>query len=299
MGLWHCDVQHSLVLGFADVDAYASNDIYAGAIVGPVANRITNATLDISGTRYDMPANEGSTCLHSGAMGLHNRQWDIVTLTDSLVTLRCVLHAGDIGLPGRRTIDVTYDLADAAALDLKIRATSDRETVMNIAHHPYWSLDGMPDISGHVLTVAAQSYLPVNAAGLPTGLVAPVAQTDYDFTSPRRVPVNTGLDCNLCLDDKRRADLRTVAFLKGANGLEMRISTTEPGLQLYNASALPFQDKPLIDGRRLAPFSGLALEPQGWPDAPNNPAFPSIILSPKERYFQHSRYEFGPIMFPI
>ena len=184
-GLWHAREDHSLVIGSADTEAYRAELIYSGAIVGPVANRVRNARLDINGQSWRMTANEGLTCLHGGPEGLHARQWRIEAQTEAMTTLSLELRHGDCGLPGHRLIRATYALSAPATLSLSLTATSDRDTVMNLAHHPYWSLDGDATVARHLLEVDAARYLPINADTLPTGEIAPVAAWHGHLGQPR------------------------------------------------------------------------------------------------------------------
>ena len=288
-GLWLDGIPRSLVLGFAGPRGYAACPVYAGAVVGPVANRIAGATVAINGHQHHMQPNDGANALHSGDAGCHLRDWQIADKSDTHATLRLNLADGDTGLPGRRRIEARYELT-GTALDLHLTALSDRDTVMNLAHHPYWSLDGLPDVGAHSLRVAAETYLPTDAETLPTGEIAPVAGTDYDFRTPRRLPVDRCLDANLCLSTRPRRALTPVATLKGSTGITLQIDTTEPGLQLYNGCALPESDVAMLPGQNMAPFAGVALEPQGWPDAPRHAAFPQISLHSGALYHQHTRY---------
>lgn len=270
----------NLVLA-ADPDAHPGwYDVYPGVIVGPVANRVRDGRITVDGHTHQMPQNEGGvTCLHSGPDGLHTRVWEVLGHSADHLTLRCVLPDGDCGLPGDRDIQAHFALIDAT-LRLTLTATTTKPTPMNIAHHPYWRLG---DAADHLLTVRADRYLPVDDLNLPTGEIASVAGTDYDFRNPRPLPA--GIDHNLCLADAPTPEPRHIATLTGADGLRMRIKTTEPGLQVYAGAYLP-----TLPGTDIAPLAGIALEPQGWPDAANQPGFPNIMISPDESYRQISEY---------
>lgn len=292
VGLWHADWSQCLVLGSPDLAAYTSEFAYCGAVVGPVANRVSGAAIDIEGTIWRMTANEGTTCLHSGPNGLHARVWEISKQTSDSVTLTCVLRDGECGLPGQRDIALRYQLDDAA-MTLEIRATTDRPTVMNLAHHPYWNLAGSGDISTHKLEVAANTFLPVDGDTLPTGDVASVCNTPYDFRKATCLPTDFTLDANLCLSSHRRAEPHFAARLTAPHAPLMEIHTTEPGLQIYNGSGLCSRRFTLHNGQNLAPYAGVALEPQAWPDAPNHAHFPSINVNKETAYRQITRYEFS------
>jgi aldose 1-epimerase len=274
VGLWLRGRPRSLVLGFAGASGYARIPIYAGAIVGPVANRIAKGQLTIGNDPWQMQTNDGPHALHSADQGLHARHWTIRSKSRHQVTLTCDLPDGDAGLPGNRVIEARYILQDEGGLDVHMSAISDRDTVMNLAHHPYWNLDGRETVSRHTLQIHAYQYLP----------------TDYDFRQFTALPVDRTLDANLCLARARRVTPALAAELVGSTGVHLTIETTEPGLQVYNGSGLPDIRVPMHPGQRLGPCAGIALEPQSWPDAPNNPEFPSISLPGGQMYRQHTRY---------
>ncbi|WP_420012228.1 aldose epimerase family protein [Tateyamaria sp.] len=253
---------------------------YPGAIVGPVANRITDGQVKVAGQTHQMPRNEGgATCLHSGPEGLHARTWQVAKHGADHVTFRCLLADDDCGLPGARDIRAQFQLIDAT-LRLTISATTDAATPMNIAHHPYWRLGNAAD---HRLMVPADHYLPVNARNLPTGMMASVANTGFDFRTPRALSAD--IDHNLCLSDAPTQSPQRVAVLTGTDGLRMQIKSTEPGLQVYAGAYLP-----CLPGTDIGPLAGIALEPQGWPDAPNQPQFPSVMITPETPYRQITEY---------
>ena len=289
-GLWHKDVPHSLVLGSPDETAYESDLMYFGSIVGPIANRIAGAQLSIGVKTYRMEANDGKNCLHSGSNGTHALTWDVEEQREDSITLRVALPDGAAGLPGNRVITACYRVTDDAELHLTLTATSDADTVMNPAHHPYWSLDGCDTVGGHELHINADEYLPVNDQVLPIGTVTPVDDTRHDFRRLAAVPIDMILDENFCLADARHTSPVHAATLIGSNGVKLDVETTEPGLQVYNGSGFTGSDCILLDDRRLIPFAGVALEPQGWPDAPNQPHFPSIALKASATYRQHTIY---------
>ena len=289
-GLWHRDTANSLVLGSPEADAYADALSYCGAIVGPVANRIARAKIDVGGSQWSMQANEGENCLHSGSSGVHAKDWRVSDLSATSVTLTLQLPHGDGGLPGNRSLIARYQVTDTSFLNLAMRVYSDADTAINLAHHPYWNLDSSATISDHLLQVHAERYLPVNAQLLPTGQIASVGGSRYDFRSPRAVPTNFALDNNFCLSEKSLKIPELAATLTGSSGVAMRIETTEPGLQVYNGSGLGAVSWPMHDSRKLQPHAGIALEPQGWPAAPHHPRFPQIWLRAGETYRQETRY---------
>jgi aldose 1-epimerase len=270
--------------------------LFYGALVGPIANRVSQATVEITGQRWQLEANEGATALHGGKMGLFALDWAVTETSAAHVSMRCDLPHGYGGLPGNRTIEVTYRLCQTGSLHLEITAQSDQTTPMNIAHHPYWTLAPSGSIGGHLLECPATSFVETDEKLLPTGRVLPVADTLYDFRTPRRVPTGQTIDINLCLRNTRSATPQKCAELSVPGRARLEIFSTEPGLQVYNGTGLNELPVPLHDGRRPAPCDGIALEPQGWPDAPNNPQFPSILLDRGAIYRQITQYRIAAEM---
>lgn len=281
-GLWRAGDAKSCVLGFADPTDYARFPIYAGSIVGPVANRLGDGRARIDGRVFQMPRNErGRTTLHSGPEGLHRRIWQVLEATPTSVTLRIHLPHGACGLPGARDIQATYRLEDTA-LALDLDATTDAPTLMNPAHHPYWAVDARTRIR-----VSSSRYLPVNAWKLPTGRQVEVADSPFDLR--RSTPIPQDLDHAYILSDVADQKMRRVAWLETAD-YAMRLDTDAPSLQIYSGSGLPELGTHLTTGHPIAPLRGLAIEPQFWPDAPNHAGFPSILLSPDTPWQQRTRY---------
>lgn len=281
-------IERSLTLGGDRVEAYQGPMGYFGTLVGPVANRIAGARAVIAGQEIRFPANEGTTLLHGGARGVQARHWALDAADATSARLRLVLEAGDSGFPGRREITAEYRVDDAA-LTLTLAAVSDAPTLMNLANHSYWNLDGSASVAGHHLQVMADSYLPA-PGGLPTGEVRAV-EGGFDLRAGRVLDLTEGHDHNFCLATAPR-DLTEVAVLTGTSGVTLRLATTEPGLQVYDGRYLasaPFQGH---NGDVYQAHSGLALEPQRWPDAPNHPGFPPITLDPGETYRQVTRWSF-------
>ena len=279
---------HSLTLGGPDMAAYEGPMGYFGTIVGPVANRIAGAQAWIGGRLYRFPSNEGTTLLHGGATGTQTRVWSIDDATATSVRLSLTLEDGDDGFPGRRHITADYSVA-ASTLTLRLSATTDAPTLMNLASHSYWTLNGSPATLGHRLTVAADAYLPTDAANIPTGEQRPVSGT-FDLRQPRRIDGTEGYDHNFCLSPAPRAltDVVTVA----GDRLSMTLATTEPGLQIYDGRGIGTGTFAGHGGAPYGAFAALALEPQRWPDAPNHPGFPPVTLDPGETYAQETQWRF-------
>ena len=278
-------VPHDLTMGSDRIADYETAMPYNGALIGPVANRISGASAEIDGRRYRFEANQGGRhTLHCGSTGFQTRIWSVLDHGRAHATLG--LHAPDGlgGFPGNREITARFELVAPATLTLSLHATTDAPTLMNLANHSYWSLDGAPTWEGHSLGIAADHVLTCDDEVIPTGEIRPVAGTPFDFRRPVRLaPGAPALDHNFCLA-RARGPLREAARLTGASGLSMTLATTEPGLQIYDGRL------PVRPGS--PPYGALAIEAQGWPDAPNRPEFPSVLLTPEARYSQRTEWRF-------
>lgn len=274
-----------LILGSDSLAAYETALPWCGAVVGPVANRLAQARAEIAGTIWQGQPNDGAHLLHSGADGISQRVWRIEAATASATTFRIDLPHGGCALPGNRVIRARYRIEPPATLAITLEATSDTETLMNLAHHPYWSLDGSADTRAHRLCVAAGRYLPVDAETLPLA-PASVTGTDFDLRTARRLDDLPPLDHNYCPDG---AGMRPVARLTGASGVTLTLETDAPGLQVYDGRSLGTVPAIGLTGAPYGPHAGLALEPQMWPDAPHHKDFPAITLAPGAVWRQETR----------
>ncbi|AXI42655.1 galactose mutarotase [Sulfitobacter sp. SK011] len=283
----------NLVIGFADPADHTKVPICAGSLVGPIANRVQDGRVTLDGQTYQMPQNENTNCLHSGPDGLHTRLWQIELQTPESVTLSCALADGMNGLPGNRQILARYSV-EADTLTLTITATTDRATPMNVAAHPYWNLDGTPDVGGHRIAVNATQYLPTDPQGLPTGERHITRGSEFDFETEKPVPLSPALDVNFCLASAPLATPTHAATLTGSDGTRLDIATTAPGLQVYAGASLPDLAVEMADCPPLKPYSGIALEPQHWPDAPHHDHFPQITLVPGQTYAQSTHFRLTP-----
>lgn len=284
-----------LVLGAPGLAGYLGPMRNFCAVVGPVANRIAGATATIAGKECHFVANEaGQTTLHGGPQGTHARNWTIAEATEDRAVFTLDLPDGAEGFPGNRQLTAEYRAEPPGRLTLTLRAVTDRPTLINLAPHPYWNLDGTPDISGHSLRVAAEAYTPVDARLIPTGQVAAVSGTRFDLRAGRALDATRDLDVNLCLAEAPRG-LTEVAQLKGAKGVRLTLATTEPGLQLHDAPRMATAPHIGLMGQPYGPRAGLALEPQLWPDACHHPAFPTTLLEPGATRVQKTRMDIDRI----
>ncbi|WP_299545835.1 galactose mutarotase [uncultured Tateyamaria sp.] len=267
----------NLVLDVDDAVTQDLRDTYGGTIVGPLANRVRGGQVPIGGKVHHMPCNEnGSTALHSGPDGLDRAVWTVAAQDRAALQFTHHLPDGHGGLPGNRDIDLWFEVADNT-LTLRITMTTDAPTPASIAHHPYWRVT--PD---HQLLIDATHYLPTDDANLPTGTIAPVADTPFDHRTARAINENT--DHNFCIAKEPRERPVPIAILTTPSHI-LQIASTEPGLQVYSGAFLP-----TIPEADIAPLTGVALEPQGWPDAVNHPGFPNVMCTPDHPYSQTTQY---------
>jgi aldose 1-epimerase len=272
-------VAHDLTQGVASMADFESGMGSHGVIVGPVANRIGGAKAMIAGREYRFETDRvPGVTLHSGLSGLHRRVWHIEQAAPDSVLLSIALPDGLGGFPGNRVIRARYSLHPPATLRLTLEMETDAPTLANLAHHGYWNLDGSGTIAGHRMRIAAEGITEVDAQLVPTGHVLPVTGTPFDFRQMRMIePGNPPIDMNFCLSDSR-VPLREVMWLQGQSGVTLAVATTEPGLQIYD---------------QRPGHAALAIEPQFWPDAANQPGFPSILMEPGQDWRQVSEWRFG------
>ena len=288
-------VPYSLTIGTDTLDPYLGDMRSCGSLIGPVINRISNASARIGGTVCRFEANQdGLHTRHSGAAGTQMKLWDVSERSDTAVTLECSLPDGEGGFPGNRAVAARLSLPEPGLLELRVAVTTDRDTIVNFANHSYWNLDGTETYAGHRLRVDADRRCLTDETALVTGEVEPVFGSFFDFRDGRVLSPGTDprIDVNMCVSTRRRAPTE-VLTLTGRSGVSMTVATTEPGVQLYDAALFKNAGAEGHDGRGNGPFCGLAIEPQGWPDAPNRPQFPSILLEEGHAYEQVSTYRFA------
>ncbi|GAB4514342.1 MAG: galactose mutarotase [Roseibium sp.] len=289
----------SVVLGFEDLASYLEHSPFFGAVVGRCANRIAEGRMTIDGVVHQLDRNEnGRHHLHGGSKGFFNRVWQLEQSDKSSVLMKLVSEDGDMGYPGRVEVLLRYTLTGAGALRMKVTATADRTTPVNLTQHSYFNLDGSPAILDHNLEIAAESYLPVDEELIPTGEIRKVSWTPFDFRDGRKLRRKRGeedviFDHNFCLADAPRDEVEFAAALEDAAGYRrMEVWTTEPGLQLYDAEGMEIP-VPGLGGRRYGPHAGLCLEAQRWPDSVNQDGFTDVLLQPGETYSHVTEFRFS------
>lgn len=289
-------VDHPLVLGFPTLAPYLDEGRYFGAIVGRCANRIAGGKLNIDGTSHQLDRNEGGrTMLHGGRDGTGQRNWMIADHGPDHVSLADHLPDGHMGFPGAMLTRVIYRVAPGPTLRISVLATASEATLCNFAQHSYFNLDGGDSVAEHDLTVAANTYLPVDQHLIPLGPAAPVQGTHLDFREPTRLATRLQgplIDHNLCVGQDNIILPQHVATLQAGN-IAMAISSTMPGLQVYSGDHIR-PGATGIGGKPYQQHAGIALESQFWPDAPHHPGYPSAILPLGHVYRQITCLSFGP-----
>jgi aldose 1-epimerase len=296
-----------IVLGFDTIDGYLNEPPYFGAIVGRYGNRIANAQFVLNGTTYKLAANNGPNHLHGGVNGFDKKVWDAVpgdTAEGLSVTLTRTSPDGEEGYPGTLQASVRYTLTDKDELVIDYRATTDKATPVNLTQHSYFNLaaDG-GDILDHELTIHASRYTPVDSTLIPTGELAPVQATPFDFQKAAPIGARVdadnvqlknggGYDHNWVLDRSAGGLQPAARLVDPKSGRTLDVATTEPGLQFYSGN---FLDGTITGkgGRVYKHRSGLCLETQHYPDSPNHPTFPSTILQPGQTYSSKTVFTFG------
>jgi len=291
-----------ITLGYDTLEGWVKDSSYFGATVGRCGNRIAKAKFTLDGKEYVLAANDGENHLHGGVKGFNKVVWKAKPVTTPGargVEFSYLSKDGEEGYPGNLACTVTYMLTDAGELSISYGATTDKATPINLTHHSYFNLagQGAGDVLGHELMLAADRYTPVDAGLIPTGELAPVKGTPMDFTTATAIgaridQVPGGYDHNYVLTSGGGKLSLAARVYEPTSGRVMEISTTEPGIQFYSGN---FLNGSVVGrgGKRYQKHYGFCLETQHFPDAPNKPAFPSVILRPGERYTHVTVHKFS------
>ena len=296
-----------VVLGYPTLAGYQkSNEIYFGSLVGRYGNRIGKAQFTLHDTLYSLAANNGPNHLHGGMKGFNNVVWDAVQNDESTLLLSYLSHDKEEGYPGNLQVNVTYELTDDNELKIEYTATTDKATPVNLTHHSFFNLKGAGngDVNDHLLQINAAYYTPVDSSLIPTGEIAPVEGTPFDFRKPeligarvnednQQLKYGKGYDHNWVLKAPSDTSLTLAAkVVEPVSGRTLEVYTNEPGLQFYGGNFLAGKDTGKYN--KAYPFRGaFCLETQHFPDSPNKPAFPSCILDPGQEYYSICIYKFG------
>ncbi|MET7453525.1 aldose epimerase family protein [Streptomyces sp. NPDC005574] len=296
-------------LGFDNIEDYVAKTPYFGALIGRYGNRIAKGQFTLDGKSYQLSVNDGVNSLHGGAKGFDKHVWDVEPFTkgsDVGLHLHYTSVDGEMGYPGTLKVRVTYTLTRHGDWRIDYAATTDKATVVNLTSHVYWNLagEGSGSIYDHELKIAAARYTPVDSGLIPTGELAKVAGTPFDFRHTKSVGEDIrvanqqllygkGIDHNWVLDKGITGKPEHVATLRDpSSGRTLKIATTEPGLQFYSGN---FLDGTLVGtgGHIYRQGDALCLETQHFPDSPNHPSFPSTVLRPGQTYRTTTVHTFG------
>ena len=298
-----------IVLGFDNLDAYLKGHPYFGAIIGRYGNRIAKGRFTLNGHQYTLAVNNGENHLHGGLKGFDKVVWAARSLkvpNGAALRLTYLSKDGEEGYPGNLSVRVIYTLTNADELKIEYRATTDKDTVVNLTSHSYFNLAGQGngDILNHELFINAFSFTPTDAGSIPTGELKSVTGTPFDFTTSKlhkigerindddqQLKLAKGYDHNFVLNG-RMGMLRQVAVVyEPGSGRLMEVRTTEPGIQFYTGN---FLDGTLTgkDGKVYQQRYGFCLETQHFPDSPNKPSFPTTVLRKGQQYHSATVYKF-------
>lgn len=292
-----------VVLGYDNIGQYVQSDGNYGALIGRYGNRINQGKFTLDDIEYTLPQNNGAHCLHGGPQGYHARMWDAKQLNDQALELTYLSKDGEVGFPGNLDIKVTYTLTDDNAVGIKYEATTDKKTVVNLTNHSYFNLSGVPgsDVLDQLVMINADNYTPVDSTLIPVG-ISPVDGTPLDLRTPvaigkqindpfQQLQFGRGYDLNWVLNTNGDKNVLAAKAYSPTSGIALEVYTNEPGIQFYTGNFMDGKDT----GKHgvLYPHRGaLCLETQHYPDSPNHPDFPSVVLNPGEKYLSECIYKF-------
>jgi aldose 1-epimerase len=290
-----------IVLGCDSLDEYTRNNPYFGALIGRFGNRIAKGRFILDGVEYTLATNNGPNHLHGGIKGFDKVVWNAEKMqTDKDPSLKLTYRSrdGEEGYPGNLSCVVSYTLTDDNELKISYQAQTDKATIVNLTHHSYFNLGGYNsgDILGHTLQIFADHFTPVDETQIPTGEIKSVKDTPMDFTKPMTIgsrikQVTGGYDHNYVLNSSDGSLTLAASAYEPKTGRVMEILTTEPGIQFYTGNFLDGSVKG--KGAVYNKHAGFCLETQHFPDSPNKPDFPSVILRPGEKYTQLTVHKFS------
>ena len=298
-----------VVLGFKSIDDYLSaNGPYHGALIGRVGNRIAKGKFTLDGKTYSLPINNNENHLHGGPEGFNNQVWEVKAVNQSSISMNYLSKDGEMGYPGNLDVQVKYSLNNDNELLISYKATTDKSTPVNLTNHAFFNLAGEASgtINDHLLKLNADNFTPVDETLIPIGENRSVEGTPFDFRVPKTIGrdlnqqnTNTqmnyggGYDHNFVLNKENDREMSLAGYvIDPKTGRRMDIFTEEPGIQFYGGNFMDGSDIGKY-GKKFLYRESFALETQHFPDSPNQPSFPNIILLPGDIYQTKSIYKFS------
>ena len=295
-----------VVLGFDNIEDYIQVPTDFGAAIGRYANRINQGKITIDGQEIQLPQNNYGHCLHGGPTGWHNQVFKANQKDDKTIIMTMESPDGDNNFPGNVIANVTYTLTDDNAIDIRYDATTDKKTIINMTNHAYFNLNGDPSIPGmnQVLYLAADSITPVDDTFMTNGEMMAVAETPFDFTTPKaieqdvtnfdneQIKFGKGFDHNWVLKTKGNINEVAAKLTSPITGITLEVYTNEPGIQVYTGNFLDGT----VKGKKGIVYpqrASVCLETQHYPDSPNKPHWPSVVLEPGKTYNSRCIFKFG------
>ncbi|HIS22816.1 MAG TPA: galactose mutarotase [Candidatus Cryptobacteroides intestinipullorum] len=297
-----------VVLGFDNIEDYKTIPSDFGAAIGRYANRINQGRFTLDGKEYQLPQNNFGHCLHGGPEGWQYKVYDVLEADDSTLTLALDSPDGDEGFPGNVHAEVKYTLGNDSSLKIEYSARTGRPTVINMTNHSYFNLSGNPSCpaTDHLLYINADSYTPVDSTFMTTGEILPVEGTPMDFRNAKTVGKDIdadfrqlhngrGYDHNWVLNTAGDMTKAAAVLYSPESGIKLDVYTDEPGIQVYTGN---FLDGTVIGKHGVAyPFrASVCLETQHYPDSPNKPEWPSVVLRPGENYRSTCIFVFSTVV---
>lgn len=309
VSLWVADKDSNMVdvvLGYNSIKEFMdSGEKYFGATIGRYANRIGKAKFTLNGKTYKLAANNGPNNLHGGPGGFHHVIWEANQISESTLQLKYLSKDGEEGFPGNLQVSVTYALTEDNTLVIDYEATTDKPTVCNLTNHAFFNLngEGTGSVNDHVLMIPAERYTPVDTTLIPTGELASVQGTPFDFRTPTPIGARIneahpqllaggGYDHNFVISDEPSANLQLMARIEGPmTRIQMEVQSNQPGLQFYGGN---FMNGTTVgkQGKNYDYREAFCLETQLFPDSPNQKNFPTALLNPGQTYRTRSTYKF-------
>ena len=295
-----------VVLGFDNINDYQNIPSDFGASIGRYANRINQGKIVMDGTEIQLPQNNFGHCLHGGPTGWQYKVYDASQLNDSTILLTMKSPDGDNNFPGNVTANVTYTLTSDNAIDIKYNATTDKKTIINMTNHSYFNLGGDMSVpaTDHMLYVASDSITPVDSTFMTTGEMMAVEGTPFDFNTSKaisegvtdfsneQVKFGNGFDHNWVLNTGCDVNKLAAKLVSPKTGISLEVYTNEPGIQVYTGNFLTGEVKGK-NGILYPQRASVCLETQHYPDSPNKPQWPSVVLEPGSEYYSHCIFKFG------